>query len=601
MKTFAIILLLLILGLSCSGKQLQSAVAIPITSDPEEAAMHIDSLLTSYAWYGRLSGTILIMHKDQVLYHNSFGWADKENQRPNSNTSVYGVGSFTKSFTSTAIMKLVQERKISTDDNLYSFFPGLGETARDITIHHLLSMSSGIYEDFSRSKTYDIENVVFPQPDPITTHQLVHYFGELTSDKSPGKKFDYSNINYIFLAAIVEQVSGLDYGTFLKENFFDPFSMHSSVFGMENVAPGLLAHPYTGLPNSHDAPDDWHDSWVKGAGGNFASAEDIYRWMNAVNQRRVLDSVHTEKLFFSHTKSGNESYGYGWEIGKRKGNTYVYHEGGTPGYVCEAGFYPELDLYVVVLTNHTHHLMEVGKTVLLNHRINREIQNILFDQPCNKLPLPQIFGKPDLEGNVTIGGFEYTLFKDDKNIRILAGENSPSFMDIAFEQNLKEDSRRFKKAQKLAEAFGNEDFKYIHSRGRLAMRMLLSAKTLRQMWGELTGDKGEFISYDFYTIPNERFPNHYRMRLTHANKQIGLLLILDKRGRIDGMHIDQRFTFNGPKEVSATIINDSLIFVDGFRFGNEDAMLVKMNGKWHLEMLGREFEIDQKRKAQTFE
>ncbi len=593
MHYFVTTLMSLLLFISCNSQPAKSHTVLPLSTDLEYAGLHIDSLLTSYAWYGRLSGTVLVMHKDEVVYHNSFGWADIDKQLPNTNESVYGVGSFTKTFTSAAILKLVQEKKISTADSLYHFFPGLGESARNITIHHLLSMSSGIYEDFSRSKTYDYESIVFPQPEPISTHQLVHYFGELTSDETPGKKFDYSNINYIILAAIIEQVSSQDYGDFLRENFFDALAMQSSAFGADNVSEGLLAQAYVGMPDQHNTPEYWHDSWLKGAGGNFASAVEVYRWMHAIHQKQVLDSIHTQKLFQKHSNTGREHYGYGWEIGKRKGNTYLYHEGGMPGYVCEAGFFPELDLYVVVLTNHTHNLREVGKSVLLNHQINREIQNILFDQPYNKLPLPQASHAIGLEGTLTIGGFEYTMSQQEEKVRFLAHENGPSFMDIAFEQDLTEDSRRFKKVQKLAEAFGNEDFKYVHRRGELAMRLLLSAKTLRQMWGELTGDKGEFLSYNFYAIPTEKYPNHYRMRLIHANKEIGLLLILDKRGRIEGLHIDQRFSYNGPKEVTGTIIHDSLIFIDGFKYGNSDARMVKTNGKWQLEMLGREYDVVQ--------
>ena len=325
-------------------------ISVRFSDDYDAISKNIDSLLTSYSYYGRFSGTVIVAHKNDVIYQGSFGKADAEANTQNRNESVYGIGSVTKTFTATAILKLVQDGKLSLTDKLSTFFPALGETAENITIHHLLSMTSGIYEDFSRSKTYDIEKVVFPESHPISTNALVHFFGELTSDSKPGKKFDYSNINYILLAAIIEKTTGMEYGEFLKQTFWQPLGMMSTEFGSLNSNKELLSKPYLGLPTHHESPEFWHDSWVLGAGGIFSSATDIYKWMQGVNEQVVLDSMHTKKLFTKHASS----YGYGWQVGKRQGNIYYSHEGGTLGYVCEAGYFPELDLYIVMQIGRAH-------------------------------------------------------------------------------------------------------------------------------------------------------------------------------------------------------------------------------------------------------
>lgn len=591
MKPFLISLLTLFLFSNCNskGNEIKTTSIVTFSDDNDAISNNIDSLLTSYSYYGRFSGTVLVAKKNQVIYEGSFGKADVEKNTVNRNESVYGIGSITKTFTATAILKLVQEGKLRLTDKLSTFFPALGETAENITIHHLLSMTSGIYEDFSRSKTYDIEKVVFPESHPISTNALVHYFGELTSDSKPGKKFDYSNINYILLAAIIEKTTGLEYGEYLKLTFWQPLGMVSTEFGSLNTNQELLSKPYLGLPTQHENPEFWHDSWVLGAGGIFSSASDLHRWMLGVNKYAILDSLHSKKLFTRHTSS----YGYGWQIGKRQGNTYFSHEGGTLGYVCEAGFFPELDLYIVVLTNHTHGITEIGKTVNLNKEINREIQNIVFGKPYKKLPVPSDNVKISINGNYNITGFGYTFVENEGFLSIEADENSPSILDISFKQNLTENTKRFKKAQKIAFDFGKENFRGVRQKSELMLKVLISTKTLAQIWTELTGDKGEFISYNFYRIPCEKMPNTYSIRLVHEKKEVGLRLVLSKRGRIKGMHIDQQFSFNGPKKVEAKIINPVEIFIDGFKYGFPDATIEKKDGNWVLQTQTANFKIEQ--------
>jgi CubicO group peptidase (beta-lactamase class C family) len=587
-RTFTRLIIILLLTISHQVYSLTS----PYHPDEEAIGAKLDQLLGSYAYYGRLSGTVLVAHKDRIIYRGSFGFADAASSLPNHKESVYGIGSITKTFTAAAIMKLVQDGHLSTNDVLYNFFPGLGNKAHEITLHHLLSMSSGIYEDFSRTKSYNIDEVIFPEAVPISMHQLVHYFDEITTDAKPGKKYDYSNFNFILLAAIVEKVSGMDFHDFLQENFFDPLGMKSSSFGSHNAPSQLLSKPYIGLPLYHIEPDFWHDSWVTGAGGNFASATDLYKWLYSIHNRQILDNISTELMHRKHTKSGRAHYGYGWQVGSRKGFPYISHEGGTLGYVSEAGYFPEQELYIVVLTNHTHGISDIGKSVLLNHEINKEIHNILFNEPFQKLPVPDENVSVEFAGRFSVHGQIYSTQIKNGLFAIHAQNGSPSLLDVAYEQDLTENSRRFKRATRIATAFGYENFKFVRRKGEIPLRLLLSSKTLGKMWGELTGDKGEFVSYNFYRLPSESHPNHYWVRLVHKNKEVGLLLVINKRRKLTGMHIDQRFSFNGPKVIHTTVINDSLIFIDGFRYGYSDARFEKSDGKWTLIKLGRSFDLE---------
>lgn len=593
MKPTAILLTALFLLSNCSTSNPANVVSAKVPStDTKAIETNLENLMQGYGFYNRFSGTILIAKDDRILYQNSFGYADIVNGKKNCNSSIYGIGSVTKQFTATAILKLVQDGKLKLTDKLSKYFTTLGETASEISIHNLLSMSSGIFEDFSRSKTYDIENVVFPESTPISTHDLVNYFGELTSDGKPGKKYDYSNLNYILLAAIVEKVSGQEYGEFLNKTFWQKLGMNSTAFGSENVDKNLLSKPYLGLPNYHETPDYWHDSWVLGAGGAFSSAEEMYLWAYNVNNFNVLDSTHTRKLFQKHTNDGREHYGYGWQIGSRKGNEYRYHGGGTLGYVCEVGFFPAYDIYIVVLTNHTHNLTDIGKSVRLNNEIIKEVQNILFDEPFKTLPIPKENPNVRLNGNFDIGGYNFEITQNDNNLNILSNEKSPSILDLPFWQNLTEDTKRFKMAEKIAVAFGEENFSYIRRKAELMLRILVSTKKLGQIWDEITGDKGEFLAYNFYRIPGGDIKSSYWVRLVHEKKEVGLRLSFNKRGKMMGMHIDQSFSYGGPVEVNATVIDSTLVFIDGFKYGYPDASFKKKEGKWVLQTQTADFIIE---------
>lgn len=543
-------------------------------------AQRIDSLMEGYDYYKRFSGTVFVAHKDQVLYAKSFGYADAERGRLNQNASVYGIGSLTKQFTAAAILKLAEDHKLSLSDDLFGFFPELGDAVEKITIHHLLSMSSGINEDFSRSKSYDISGIIFPEDYPISMNELVHYFGDLSLHFNPGNKFDYSNMNYILLAAIIEQVSGKTYNEYLREKFWLPLQMRSTCFGAFNAASNQISNPYLGLPNTHETPPLWHDSWAVGAGGVFSSAPDLHQWLLALKNEKVLRKDLNAMLFDQHTKAGHYFYGYGWEITARNGSTYITHPGGTLGYVSEAGFYPEHDLYVIVLSNHTHDLWELGRSVRNIMGLSDQIHNILFQKPCEFLPAPTKEPAVLESGMYTVGGYPYQIQKKGEKISIQAQEGNPSILDLYYHQEMHEDSRRFKKAERLALAFGEGDFKRIMRSSVLLMRVILSEKRFREIWDEITGVRGDFVGYNFYRIPDETSTSTYRVRLVYEKTEVGLRLNLKKRGRMRGMHIDQQFSFSGPQTVEATAIDGNLIFLDGFQYNYPDFRIERIDGQW---------------------
>lgn len=563
----------------------------PLMADVSSATSYLHDLMTSNAHYGRFSGTVLVARGDSVVYHESFGYRDRPGNSRNTNDTVYGIGSVMKQFTAAGVLTLVDDGSLELSDPVSRFFPELGPFAERVTIHHLLSMSSGILEDFARTRTYDLESVVFPRATPISTADLVGHFGEVTEYFQPGRRYDYANINYVILAALIEQVGGTDLHSFLAERLWRPLGLDSIAFGLDNADPARVARPLIGLPTDRVEPEFWHDSWLLGAGGGYADAYDLYGWMKAISDGAVFDPELSAELFGRHQRAGNEWYGYGWTIGSRYGRRYHYHEGGTVGYISEAGYYPDDDIYVVMLANHTHELELIGSSVRHMQNLARQVHAILAGESSVRPPVAESEASTDLAGRYSIAGFDYEFIPRDPEVVIRAGEGSPPIMDVAYARDLDENSWRFRRVKRVARALAEDDFGPVWWRGEATLRVAISTGLVADAWKELTGDKGAFVSVNVYRLPTVERPNTYWVRIVNARAQHGVFVTLNRWGRVRGIQLDPLFSSEGPSEVNAVTISPDRLFVDGFRHGYPDLHLTRREGEWMIALPGAEFRL----------
>ena len=154
----------------------------------------IDSYLESSVTNG-FSGVVLVSKKGEIILSKGYGWADRENKIPNSPSTVFNIGSVTKQFTASAILKLVEQGKIKTSDKISSYFIQTPIDKRDITIHQLLTHTSGIS---NRTGGFRYNEA--------SKEQFLKEFFESELQSIPGTKHQYANANYIMLTAILELV-----------------------------------------------------------------------------------------------------------------------------------------------------------------------------------------------------------------------------------------------------------------------------------------------------------------------------------------------------------------------------------------------------------
>ncbi len=157
------------------------------------------------------SGVVLIAKDGNILMEKGYGMANKEEGLANQQGTKFRIASITKTFTATAIMQLEEKGLLSVQDPLSKYFPDL-PNSDSITLHHLLSHSSGYVEYLSKGFEFDHE---------YTKEQLVDLFKDEPLNFTPGKKFSYSNSGFLLLGMVIEKVSGQSYEDYIAENILN--------------------------------------------------------------------------------------------------------------------------------------------------------------------------------------------------------------------------------------------------------------------------------------------------------------------------------------------------------------------------------------------
>ncbi|MEP7109261.1 MAG: serine hydrolase [Ferruginibacter sp.] len=313
----------------------------------------IDNYLISLAKDRTFSGGLLIIKNGQKLFSKGYGFADKEKKISFTPSTLASMGSITKAFTAAAIMKLYEEGKLSLTDNLKKYFPLVPEDKQNITLHQLLTHSSGFVE-FLKNDGGDYRKIE-------TDEYLATAFAEPLSFE-PGTKSIYTNVGMSILAIIIERVSGLDYEQFLKKELFEPVGIKDIGYQYPvgkgvSIAQGYENGKDWGTHQSHFEKAGGGPYWnLKGNGGLEASLNEMYLWANAFTNKTILKDSTIQKMFTPHimeeNTGGHYYFGYGCNISKTRRNTKMIDNGGSNGiYFARLLRLPEEGLVFYMVTN----------------------------------------------------------------------------------------------------------------------------------------------------------------------------------------------------------------------------------------------------------
>jgi len=309
-------------------------------------------------------GSVIVVRGDSVLFEHAFGLASLEEKRPNTPATSFRLASVTKQFTAACILLLRDRGLLSLQQPISDFFPKFSSVGRSVTVHHLLTHTSGLlaYEDLMPDSTTV----------PVLDRDVLTLVGSVDSAYfAPSTRFRYSNTGYALLALIVEKVSGVSFAEFLRREIFVPLGMESSV-AFEEGRSSVPVRAFGYSPDDSAAEgfrftDQSTTSSVLGDGGIYTSVRDLVNWHRSWQEGTILTPAAVREATTVHATSPDSSsfYGYGWYLEEFNGKQCAYHTGSTIGFRNALFRVPEVSLLVVVLMNRNDGAAEkIGRELL---------------------------------------------------------------------------------------------------------------------------------------------------------------------------------------------------------------------------------------------
>lgn len=307
----------------------------------------VDEYLNAKVKAGQFSGSILIARDGRVIVSTGYGMANMELGVANTPQTKFRIGSLTKQFTAVAIMMLQERGKLSVQDSVCKYVPQCPRAWQAVTIHHLLTHTSGI-PDISKTEEFDTLAL-----SPASTQSIIERFKNKPLESKPGEKFSYDNGGYLLLGYIVERASGEPYETFLKGNIFEPLRMASSGVDHNELILKNRASGYQRQNNVTINAPYIYISDLEGGGSLYSTVEDMFRWNRALDTNVLISQKSSDAIFTPYvTTPFDADYGYGWFIYKDKANRQALgHTGGINGFKSCIARYPQGRVFVVVLSN----------------------------------------------------------------------------------------------------------------------------------------------------------------------------------------------------------------------------------------------------------
>lgn len=275
---------------------------------------------------------ILVRHGDELIVDDS-------------TQTRYQLASVSKQFTAAAVLVLAERGTLGLDDTIGRWLDGCPDEWRGITLHHLLTHTSGLghWHDYPM-----IDLGEWVEPD-----ELLRTFHRVPLTCAPGHGWSYSSPAYVLLAHVVERAGGAPYRSFLTDRIFGPLGLTRTFAGAPGGRPDLA--------QGHDAAGEPLPTWEldvvgMGAGDVWSTAEDLLAWLDALQDGRLLGEPHRTLMLTERARTGGQDphasgYGYGVFVGEIDGRRWWHHDGMNAGFTAFAASVPDQGRRIVVLSN----------------------------------------------------------------------------------------------------------------------------------------------------------------------------------------------------------------------------------------------------------
>jgi D-alanyl-D-alanine carboxypeptidase len=327
-------------------QQTESASVESTTSETRRLTAAVDSAVQEVLATGWVPGvSVAVASGPGAPLLRSYGFADLEQRVRMTPETVMPFGSILKQFTAAAVLRLAEEGALRLDEPVTDFFPAFPSAWRAVTVHHLLNHTSGVPRALAPGWGERARNTRGEILQEIADRGALEF--------SPGERWVYNNAAYVILALIVEERSGEPFDHHLRRTLLEPLGMRSTG-NTDSIAPGLpRAMGYDTVQGRLVERPISGNAVAMGAGFYHSTAEDLFRWQEALRSGAVLRPESFGRMTTPTVLRSGESWPYGYGVWLREldGRQRVGHGGIQAGFRPFAGFLPEEDLSVVVLIN----------------------------------------------------------------------------------------------------------------------------------------------------------------------------------------------------------------------------------------------------------
>ena len=316
----------------------------------------IDSLINQAVSLKRFNGTVLVSKNGKIIFEKGYGYQDIQNKIENTPNTIFQVGSMTKQFTASVILKLAELHKLSLDDKISKYFPNI-KRGDEITIKNFLTHTSGLSEIF-RDPLYTKENKQIP----ISKEKLLSFFIDKPLYFNPGTQYAYCNSAYILLGLIIEKVSGKPYEQMVRDFILKPLKMTHSGFDFAGLKSKQKALGYIKFSRSESISSmPWDSTATYSAGSLYSTANDLYLWHQGLLNNKVISKESLAKAYTPFM----EGYGLGCWIDTIYQKRVISHGGNIEGFTSYFGRIEEDNVCVILLNNiYNREIESIGTSVL---------------------------------------------------------------------------------------------------------------------------------------------------------------------------------------------------------------------------------------------
>lgn len=286
-------------------------------------------------------GAVLVAEGEQIVISHGCGYADLDWSIPNTPDTRFRIGSLTKQFTAASILLLQERGQLELNVPIKTYLPDAPSTWDKVTVYQLLTHTSGI-PNFTGTAGFDTYKRQSHSPE-----ESVRLVRDKPLDFDPGVKFYYSNSNYVLLGEIIERVSGMPYGGFLRQNIFVPVGMTETGMDSDSAILPRRAQGYESTAEGFRHSDYISMTVPYSAGSLYSTVGDLLKWERALFGGKVVSASSLRSM----TTANLNEYGMGLFIRNAGHHELITHDGSIEGFESSLNYYPERQLTIVVLGN----------------------------------------------------------------------------------------------------------------------------------------------------------------------------------------------------------------------------------------------------------